>query len=176
MNSFRSIFLKTTKNAIQLSHFHYTRRAFSAFNVNDVLSQPEKLLLTPGPLSTSPTVKACLTRDFGSRDQTFIDLIASVRSNVLDIAQVNPDNYTCVLMQGSGTFSVEAAIGTVVPRNKGKLLVITNGAYADRAGTIAKYLNIDTEFLRYIEDTKPVASDVEKILSQHADKGEPFST
>ena len=79
-------------------------------------------------------------------------------------------------MQGSGTFAVESSIGTVVPRDKGKILVITNGAYADRAGKIAKYLNIDMEFLRYVEDTKPSPSDVDKILAEHENEGKPFST
>eukprot|EP01084_Bolivina_argentea_P061036 111548_1 len=175
MKSLRSILIKRTISPLQ-SQLNYTKYGFSTFNLNEVMSQPEKLLLTPGPLSTSSTVKACLTRDFGSRDQTFIDLINSVRQGVLDIAQVSNKDYTCVLMQGSGTFSVESAIGSIVPRDTGKILIITNGAYADRAGKIAKYLNIPMELLRYVEDTKPSPLEVEQILSEHSAKKQPFST
>lgn len=93
------------------------------------------------------------------------------------MAEVSNTEYTSILMQGSGTFAVESAIGTAVPRgDKGKILVITNGAYADRAGKIAKYYDINMEFLRYIEDTKPSPSDVDKILSENIKNGSPFST
>ena len=110
-------------------------------------------------------------------DSAFIDLISSVRRGLLEVAGVSAADYTAILVQGSGTFAVEATIGTLVPRGEdGKLLVITNGAYADRAIKIANYMAINVEVLRYVEDTKPSAADVDRIMTEHADKGLPFST
>ena len=95
----------------------------------------------------------------------------------MEVAGVSSSEYTSILMQGSGTFSVESAISSVVPRgDRGKLLVITNGAYADRALKLAEYLQMKVEALRYVEDTKPSPSDVDAILSEHSKQGQPFST
>lgn len=94
----------------------------------------------------------------------------------MDVAEVNNTEYASILMQGSGTFAVESSIGSIVPRENGKILIITNGAYGDRAGKISKYLNIDMEVLKFVEDTKPSPSEVDKILKQHNDSGKPFST
>ncbi len=44
-------------------------------------------------------------------------------------------------MQGSGTFSVESMIGSVIPSD-GKLLVLANGAYGNRLARIASALKI----------------------------------
>ncbi len=94
-------------------------------------------LLTPGPLTTSPTVKAAMGHDFGSRDQNFIAINKRMRERLA--AMVNGgDDYVCVPMQGSGTFAVEAMLGTLVPRD-GKVLVLVNGAYGDRIAKICDY-------------------------------------
>ncbi len=85
----------------------------------------EPILLTPGPLTTSPETKAAMLRDWGSRDSDFIALNARVRARIVDIAG-GGDSHVCVPIQGSGTFAVEAAVGTFVPRD-GKLLVLVNG-------------------------------------------------
>ena len=80
------------------------------------------LLFTPGPLTTSATVKAAMLRDFGSRDARFIQMIAEIRQQLVALGTELPTRWTCVPMQGSGTFGVEAALGTLVPRG-GTLLV-----------------------------------------------------
>ena len=102
----------------------------------------EPLLLTPGPLTTSKSVKEAMLHDWGSRDTSFIDMTERVRLGVENIAGVkqNSGSHTCILIQGSGTFAAEAAITSLVPRD-GKVLVLVNGAYGRRFCKICKYHN-----------------------------------
>ena len=88
------------------------------------------ILLTPGPLTTTPTTKEAMLVDWGSWDDDFRALTAKVRARLLAIAQ-GSRAHTVVPVQGSGTFAVEAALNTFVPRD-GKVLVLTNGAYGER--------------------------------------------
>ncbi|HEY3852447.1 MAG TPA: 2-aminoethylphosphonate--pyruvate transaminase [Steroidobacteraceae bacterium] len=98
----------------------------------------DRILLTPGPLTTSSETKAAMLSDFGSWDGAFNALTASVCRDLLAIAEAQSD-HVCVPLQGSGTFSVEAALGTLVPRD-GKVLVPDNGAYCKRIVRILGYL------------------------------------
>jgi len=100
------------------------------------------LLLTPGPLSTTKSVKAAMLRDWCTWDDDYKELVQEVRTKLIRLATEHTDNYTCVLMQGSGTFSVESIVGTALPES-GKLLVLPNGAYGDRIVQIAKTLKIN---------------------------------
>ena len=88
------------------------------------------LLLTPGPLTTAQSTRHAMTADFGSRDQAFIQINREVRQELVALC-ADPSEYTAVLMQGSGTFAVEATFGTLLPRD-GKALVCINGAYGRR--------------------------------------------
>lgn len=101
-------------------------------------------LLTPGPLSTSPTVRAAMLRDWCTWDDDYnVGIVTPIRENLVRLASATrPEDYTAVLMQGSGTFSVESMIGSVIPRD-GKVLVIANGAYGDRLVTITRTLGIN---------------------------------
>ena len=96
------------------------------------------LLLTPGPLTTSDQTRAALGRDWGSRESDFIDLSEGVRARLAALAGVER-THVAVPVQGSGTFAVEAAIQTLLPRD-GRLLVLVNGAYGRRAVEIARRL------------------------------------
>lgn len=98
----------------------------------------DALLLTPGPLTTSATVKRAMLRDLGSRDREFIALNRRVCDRLLTLARAS-DGYTCVPIQGSGTFAVEAMLATVLPTG-GKLLNLVNGAYGYRIQDICRYL------------------------------------
>ena len=102
------------------------------------------LLLTPGPLSTSPTVRAAMSRDWCTWDDDYnLGVVTPIREKLVSLATASdPHAYTSVLMQGSGTFSVEAMVGTIVPPD-GRLLVLANGAYGQRLAKIARYLKID---------------------------------
>jgi 2-aminoethylphosphonate-pyruvate transaminase len=95
----------------------------------------EPYLLTPGPLTTSATVKQAMLRDWGSRDGAFIALNARVRARLLELIGAET-SHAAVLLQGSGTFVVEAMLGTLVPK-AGKLLALVNGAYGQRMARIA---------------------------------------
>ena len=97
----------------------------------------EPYLLTPGPLTTSMSVKRAMLRDWGSRDGDFIALNAEIRQRLVDLID-GGDRYATVPLQGSGTFVVEAMLGTLVPLD-GKLLVLVNGAYGERMVKIAGY-------------------------------------
>jgi 2-aminoethylphosphonate-pyruvate transaminase len=101
------------------------------------------LLLTPGPLTTSHGVKAAMMRDVGSRDEAFIRTVARVHDRLLALAGTSrAAGYAAVMMQGSGTFGIEAMLGTFIPRNGGRLLVVENGAYGRRMIDIARVLGI----------------------------------
>ena len=105
-----------------------------------------------------------MLRDVGSRDAAFIHLVRDIRTRLLAAGGVAVPEYEAVLMQGSGTFSVESVIGSTV-RPGGKLLAIVNGAYGRRIVQIAKVLKIECVALRYAEDRKPDLADVEAALS-----------
>jgi 2-aminoethylphosphonate-pyruvate transaminase len=99
------------------------------------------ILLTPGPLSTSTTVREAMLKDWCTWDDDYNkDIVEVIREKLVKIATAASD-YTCVLMQGSGTAAVEATIGSVIS-NQGKLLVIDNGVYGARMAQIAQCLNI----------------------------------
>jgi 2-aminoethylphosphonate-pyruvate transaminase len=86
----------------------------------------DAILLTPGPLTTSADTRSAMLRDWGSWDAAFNELTASVCRDLVAIVNAG-EHHVCVPMQGSGTFSVEAALGTLVPRSA-KVLVPDNGS------------------------------------------------
>jgi len=114
----------------------------------------DKLLFTPGPFSTSRTVKQAMLRDVGSRDFEFIELVRAVRRRLLALGGVASPEYEAIPLQGSGTFSVEAVVSSTVPAD-GKMLVVVNGAYGRRIAQIAAVLKIPTVLLTYPEDVRP---------------------
>jgi 2-aminoethylphosphonate-pyruvate transaminase len=128
-------------------------------------SWKDKALFTPGPLTTSRTVKQAMLRDLGSRDQEFIALVADVRRRLVRLADADPALYTAVLMQGSGTFAIEAVIGSVIPPH-GRLLVLVNGAYGERMVQIARRLSIDVVEVRSFENAPVDVNALAATLAQ----------
>jgi 2-aminoethylphosphonate-pyruvate transaminase len=112
-----------------------------------------QILLTPGPLTTREQTRAAMLRDWGSRDEGFIALTAEMRRRLLAIAH-GAGSHVAVPLQGSGTFIVEATIGSLV-RPADKLLVLVNGAYGERIVAIAKRLRLPVEILAF-EESQPV--------------------
>jgi len=110
----------------------------------------DPILLTPGPLTTSAATKAAMLHDWGSWDSSFNALTASVCRDLVEIV-AGADSHVCVPLQGSGTFAVEAALGTLVPRS-GKVLVPSNGAYCQRIVRILGYLGRQVMVLEHRED------------------------
>lgn len=121
------------------------------------------ILLTPGPLTTSDKTRAAMLRDWGSWDSDFNQITARIRQQVLRIVH-GEATHECVPLQGSGTFSVEAAIGTIVPRD-GHVLVPNNGAYCQRIAKICKVLGRRVTTIDYTEDKQVLAADVDLALA-----------
>jgi 2-aminoethylphosphonate-pyruvate transaminase len=124
----------------------------------------DKALFTPGPLTTSRTVKQAMLRDLGSRDFEFIAVIKDIRERLVALGTARTGDYTAVLLQGSGTFSVEAMLSATVPPD-GRVLIVSNGAYGRRLEQIAKVNRISANVLNYPEDCPASAVDVEAALA-----------
>jgi len=123
----------------------------------------DPLLLTPGPLTTSASVKQAMVHDWGSRDQGFIAINKMVLEKIVELAGAQGTHVT-VPVQGSGTFAVEAMITSFVPKS-GKLLVVINGAYGQRAKKIAEIAGRAVATYETPEDTPPDLARLEKMLA-----------
>ena len=123
----------------------------------------DALLLTPGPLTTSAAVKQAMVHDWGSRDAEFIRINKMVLDSIVQLAGAEGTHVT-VPMQGSGTFAVEAMITTFVPKS-GKLLVLINGAYGQRARKIAEIAGRAVATHETPEDTPPDLAAIETLLA-----------
>ena len=99
----------------------------------------EPYLLTPGPLTTAFSTKEAMLRDWGSWDGDFRAMTALLRSSLLEIAGDTAGEYDCVPLQGSGSYCVEAMLGSLMPRDA-HALVLANGAYGKRIATTLGYL------------------------------------
>ena len=126
----------------------------------------DPILLTPGPLTTTLETKAAMLRDWGSWDAAFNAVTAKVRARVLDIVNGHA-THVCVPMQGSGTFSVEAAVNSLVPRD-GHLLVLVNGAYGKRMAKLAQMMGRRVSVFETADDVPTTAEDVERLLGKDA--------
>ena len=119
----------------------------------------DRILLTPGPLTTTLRTKLAMLKDWGSWDGDFIAITARVRQRLLDIVH-GQDSHVVVPLQGSGTFSVEAAVATVVPPGSqgGHVLVPDNGAYCKRAAKLTQMMGRRATVLPTAED-QPVSAE-----------------
>ena len=124
----------------------------------------DPLLLTPGPLTTSKSVKEVMVHDWGSRDATFLKINRSVLDSLPQIAHAEND-FVTVPVQGSGTFAVEAMLTSFVPP-KGKVLLLVNGAYGHRAKKILDIARRKNIVHETPEDTPPDLHKVEAILKK----------
>jgi 2-aminoethylphosphonate-pyruvate transaminase len=120
-------------------------------------------LLTPGPLTTSRTVKATMMADWGSRDVEFRRVVADIRNGLKDLAGCD-ESYECVIVQGSGTFAIEAALGAFCPKSGGRTLVVANGAYGDRAAKILHKLDRPVTKIDKGDSASPSAEEIAAAL------------
>ena len=127
----------------------------------------EPLLLTPGPLTTSLTVKQAMLRDWGSWDSDFNQMTAQICDDLLAVANAQED-YVCVPMQGSGTFAVEATFATLLS-TESKTLVLMNGAYGKRAANILARMGRETVLLDMGDYLPPEPQEVARLLAEDAD-------
>lgn len=119
----------------------------------------DQILLTPGPLTTTLRTKKAMLKDWGSWDADFNKITAKIRTQLLDIIEGH-EEYVVVPMQGSGTFSVEASINSVLPRD-GHLLVLDNGAYCKRMATLTQKMGRQATTLSFNEK-EPVSPEALK--------------
>jgi 2-aminoethylphosphonate-pyruvate transaminase len=126
----------------------------------------EPVLLTPGPLTTSTETKLAMVRDWGSRDSRFIELNRRVREMLLGIVNAE-ETHVAVPLQGSGTFAVEAMLGTMVPPG-GHVLVPQNGAYCKRIARICSILKRRVTPIEYSEQQPVNPTDVDAALKRDA--------
>ncbi len=126
----------------------------------------DPILLTPGPLTTALETKTAMLRDWGSWDASFNAITANVRKRLLDIVRGHA-THVCVPMQGSGTFSVEAAVNSTVPRD-GHLLVLVNGAYGKRLAKLARMMGRRVSLFETADDVPTTAEDVDRLLAKDA--------
>jgi 2-aminoethylphosphonate-pyruvate transaminase len=137
--------------------------------MNELIPENPYLLLTPGPLSTSKTVRAAMLRDWCTWDADYNEgIVQKIRQSLTALATAKSEDYTAVLMQGSGSFAVEATLGTALPKD-GKLLVLTNGAYGKRIVEMARVLAIPHIEMALPETETPDAEEVERLLAQNPD-------
>lgn len=122
-------------------------------------------LLTPGPLTTTDTVKNVMMEDHCTWDVDYKEITQKIRRDLLKLAHVSEEEYTVVLMQGSGTFGVESVLTSAVGCED-KLLIIANGAYGERMEDIAKHAGIKYSILRFRYDENPDASVIAEALEK----------
>ncbi len=127
-----------------------------------VLGEP--YLLTPGPLTTSYGVKEAMLRDWGSWDGDFRAMTAELRARLLAMAGDTDGTFDCVPLQGSGSYCVEAMLGSFVPKD-GKVLVLANGAYGQRAAETLRYLGRDHTLIDKGDFLPPRGAEVAKALA-----------
>ena len=144
----------------------------NAFNPPDLKRAPlpdpemgEPFLLTPGPLTTSFAVKQAMLRDWGSWDADFRAMTADLRRGLLALLGEGGKDFECVPMQGSGSYVVEAMLGSLVPRD-GKLLVLANGAYGLRAAQTMKTIGRAFRLLDKGDYLPPRRDEVARILAE----------
>lgn len=135
--------IKTHRMSAQVNSATSSTKAHDMSDQTLPLAAPElgePYLLTPGPLTTSARTKHAMLRDWGSWDAEFRALTAEMRARLLALTGDTQNTLDCVPMQGSGTFSVEAMLGSFIPHDS-KVLVLSNGAYGLRIAQILDYLN-----------------------------------
>lgn len=120
-------------------------------------------LLTPGPLTTTATIKQEMLFDHCTWDDDYKRITLKIRNQLLDLAHVNNDKYTVVLMQGSGTFGVESVITSVIGENE-KVLVVSNGAYGKRIKEMCEHAKINHAIIEFLENENPSADKIAQVL------------
>ncbi len=126
------------------------------------------MLLNPGPVNTTSTVKSALVHhDVCHRDSTFSELLVALTDKLRRIFRATP-HHTVLAITGSGTAAMEAALTSTVPRGK-KLLVVDNGAFGERMVEVAMVHEMDIVHLRYPWGATVDAADIERALEANPD-------
>lgn len=122
-------------------------------------------LLTPGPLTTTSSVKEEMLLDRCTWDNDYKMITQKIRDKLLELAGTDQEEYTTVLMQGSGTFAVEAVMNSTIS-NQDKVLIVTNGAYGERIVKIANYIGLAFREYSVAYDEYPSEEEIRSILKE----------
>ncbi len=125
----------------------------------------EPYLLTPGPLTTAFATKQAMLRDWGSWDDDFRAMTADMRARLIAMLGAGAEDFDCVPMQGSGTFAVEAMLGSLIPADA-RVLVLANGAYGKRAAQTLAMLGRDHLVLDKGDYLPPRGAEVADMLAR----------
>lgn len=142
--------------------------AFFILRMQTMLTQdpnPYKLL-TPGPLTTSLSVREAMLVDRCTWDADYKAMTEDVRARLLKLAHAEATEYTTVLMQGSGTFGVESVLSSL-PGANDRVLVLVNGAYSERMCTILARHHIPFDRIDTPWDQIPSAEETMRYLEAH---------
>ena len=133
--------------------------------MNTISTARDKLLFTPGPLTTSLSVKQAMLHDAGSWHFEFNEKVKWIREELLRLASVSrAGGWEVVPLQGSGTFGVEAVFATAVPRN-GTVAVLANGAYGERMVQMLQHADIAHLVLRTSENEPADPAALDRLLT-----------
>ncbi|MTC22658.1 MULTISPECIES: 2-aminoethylphosphonate--pyruvate transaminase [unclassified Providencia] len=129
------------------------------------MTMNQYLLLTPGPLTTSQTVKEAMLFDSCTWDDDYnLEVVQRIRQQLVELATIQT-GYTSVLLQGSGSYAVEAVLGSVLaPQDK--ILIVSNGAYGARMAEMAQLMGISHHVYDCGEVAKPDVAVIEQLLQQ----------
>ncbi|MCC7667749.1 2-aminoethylphosphonate--pyruvate transaminase [Liquorilactobacillus satsumensis] len=139
--------------------------------LSDIIENLNKrtLLLTPGPATLSNTVKQAMTIDHGTWDSEYKDVTQKIRTALLKIGHAAEDKYTSILLQGSGTYGVEATLSTAISRGTDTVLIAANGAYGRRMSEIADYAGISHLDICF-KDTEPIDEKIVlEMIKKHSE-------
>lgn len=125
----------------------------------------EYKLLTPGPLTTTDTVKQEMMFDHCTWDDDYKQITQKIRKGLLELGHVSEPEYTSILMQGSGTFGVESVLTSIIGNND-KVLIVANGSYGMRMTDICRHANIPFTLYKQDNNKQPDPNKVLKMLAQ----------
>ena len=135
----------------------------------ELISIERKVLLNPGPATTTDTVKmAQVVPDICPREQEFVGIMREIETGLLKIVHADPDKYSAVLFCGSGTINMDICLNSLLPEGK-KVLIINNGAYSTRGAEICEYYHLPMINLKLPINCQPDLEKIEEVLQQNED-------
>ena len=130
------------------------------------MAEREWILLNPGPANTSPRVRQALVMpDLCHREPEFFEVMRDCRRRLVEVLGIAA-TFDAVLFTGSGTAAVEAALASIVPRERA-VLIVNNGVYGERMLKIARAHEIPAQALTYDVTTPVDPADVTRTLRAH---------
>ena len=122
-------------------------------------------LLTPGPLTTTDSVKQEMLFDHCTWDDDYKEITQRIRKGLLKLGHVEEPEYTAVLMQGSGSFGVESVLTSIL-KQEDKVLIAANGAYGLRMADICQHAGVNYVIYKEANNKQPQAEVIQDMLKK----------